>query len=85
MSKTPRARKMPFTAIPVSLFGEAACARADELGVNVDTYSLRGSRELSTADARAFMAGGEGRGQAIWLVLAHALDTAAFHAATAAL
>lgn len=83
MSKTPRARKMPFTAIPVSLWGEAACVRADAIGVNVETHALRGSREMTTAEARAFMAEGNNRGSVIWLTLAHALGTAAYHEAKA--
>lgn len=83
MSKT--RRPMPFAAMPVSLFGEAACAMADALGATVETYSLKGGRPMSTADARAFLAAGTGRDSAVWLVMAHTFDAEVVRAGAAAL
>lgn len=69
-----RRTEPPFTARPVSLFGEAACAFAEANGFDVETYSLRGGRPLTVAAARAFLATGVERGSdfssAIWIVLA---------------
>lgn len=77
MAKRTAPRKMPLTAIPETLFGEAACAFADAHGFDVATYSLKGERFMSTADARAFMAKGRADGldysSAIWIVLSHRL------------
>ncbi len=68
---------MPFTAVPESLFGEAACAFAEAHGFDVETYSLKGGRPMTVADARAFLAKGREQGRdfssAIWIVLSHRL------------
>lgn len=58
MSKRTRAARIPDNAIPVSLFGLAACDLADELGCEVSTVAVNreGFRLISTAEARAFIA-----------------------------
>ncbi len=75
--KKAAARKMPFTATPISLFGEAACAAADEIGVDVESYSLKGGRAMSTVDARTFLAKGTAQGSdfssAVWLIVGYTL------------
>lgn len=77
MSKTSRPRKMPFTAIPNTVFGESACVLADELGCDVESYSLKGGRPMTTAAAREFLAKGAEHGNnfssAIWLVVSYSL------------
>lgn len=70
-----KASKVPEMATPVSIHGEAACALADAIGCDVETYAVRpgGSRPISTADARAFLAKNptsEGWSKAIWLQVA---------------
>lgn len=73
--------QVPFAAVPVTLFGEAACALADDLGIPVSTYALRGERAMSTADARAYLAKGTAQGMrfdsGVWLVTAYRLPEAA--------
>lgn len=80
-AKSSKPRPIPFDAVPVTLFGEAACALADELGLPVSTYALRGERLLSTADARAYLAKGRADGRdfssGVWLVTAYRLPEAA--------
>jgi hypothetical protein len=70
--------EIPIGAVPVTLWGEAACAFADELGLPVSTYALKGSREMSTAEARAYLAKGREQGSnwstGIWLVTAYNVD-----------
>ena len=76
--RTLRAPAIPIGAVPVTLWGEAACAFADELGLPVSTYALKGSREMSTADARAYLAKGREQGSnwstGIWIVTAYNVD-----------
>lgn len=75
MRTTRRPRLMPFSAIPETLTGEAACTFADAHGFEVETHSLKGGRAISTADARAFLAKGKADGldfsSAIWIILSH--------------
>lgn len=85
MSKTRRPRPMPISALPVSLFGLAACDFADSIGANVETFALRGGRAISTAEARAFLAGAAGRESAVWIVVAHTTDPNVYRAGASAL
>ena len=77
MAKRTATRSIPFTAIPETLFGEAACKFADAHGFDVATHALRGERALSTADARTFLAKGKADGldysSAIWIITAYRL------------
>lgn len=77
--KTKRAatRAVPLTAIPETLFGEAACQFAELHGFDVATYALRGERSMSVAEARAFMAKGRAErsdySSAIWIITSYRL------------
>lgn len=75
MAKQSKANVVPMNAIPETLFGEAACRFADELGIPVATYALRGERPMTTADARTFLAKGKADGgdfsSAVWLVTSY--------------
>ncbi len=66
-----------MTAIPTTLFGEAACVFADALGIDVETHSLRGGRPISTEAARTYLAKGAADGydfsSGIWLITSYTL------------
>jgi hypothetical protein len=70
------AAKMPLlNAIPETMFGEAACKFADEIGIPVSTYALRGERPMTTTGARAYLAKGKADGydfaSGVWVVTAY--------------
>jgi hypothetical protein len=65
--------QMPLTAIPNTLYGEAACRFADEIGFDVSTHALRGERTITTSQAREFLDKGKSDGydysSAVWIVM----------------
>ena len=72
MSKTNRAPKHdPRTEAPFSVTGAAAIELAEALGLAVEQQTVRGSKPLTVADARAILARVPAIGPALFVVVGH--------------